>query len=287
MRTRIRIEGIARQWQGNEVVARLTAIVPEGRLGSDRHMFRADLPIEDSRVEALLEVLQEAGLMPWTDKARMPNRKQEYVLSYRRVYEPAELAAAEYLELYPGPVTSVDGDRRAGARTITMIEEPGKADICMVGLKSHAFVAVQRARDVLEAANLKGLHFLPVEKAYESVDYDLFDEEDTWWELESDLQLPPLSPSMNLETRDGRPFTGDFADGCLRRDGLYTYAELHYRRSDLERFGPFDAARTYEQFHSRGPAPSERALVVSQKFYQTCVANNINARFVPVRIDEA
>ena len=156
----------------------------------------------------------------------------------------------------------------------------------MLGLGSNTYIATQRVRDALEFANLKGLKFLPVEKSYHSVDYDLYDEEDTWWELESDLELPPVSPSMTLETRDGRPFRGDFTEGCLRREGFHTHTELHYRKSDLERYGPFDAARTYEHFHPRGPAPMSRAFVVSHRFYQICRDHGIRTRFVPVRIDD-
>lgn len=225
-------------------------------------------------------------MRPWQGQGTKTDAEFTYRL--RRVYSDCDFQACEYLELYGGydPDIGIRGKERGAGRTVTQIDEPGNADICMISPVSHTHVAVQRARDALERANLVGLRFLPVEKNYESVDCDLYDEEDTWWELESDLELPPLAPSVALVHRDGTPFTGDFSKGCGRKKGLYTNAELHYRRSDLERLGHFDAARTYEHFHPRGPAPRSRALVVSQKFYRACRENDIRTRFVPVRIDD-
>jgi len=270
------------------LLEQLCAIYPEGRTGNQRHAFTAYLSSDDPKVQQILSLLQEEGMTPWVDKTRRCDKTSEFSLQYFREYDKYDRSVSEYLELFSGydPDIAVPGEERLGDRTVTKINEPGKADICMISPGSYTHVAVQRARDALEAANLKGLEFLPVEKNYESVDYGLYDEEDTWWELESDLELPPLAPSMTLVHRDGTPFTGDFSKGCRRVEGFYFPVELHYRRSDLERFGPFDAARTYEQFGPRGPAPRCRALVVSKKFYQVCKQHNIRTRFVPVRIDE-
>lgn len=264
----------------------LCRIHPEGRTGSQGHAFASELPLDDPRTAAILERLRNNGMQPWQGRGdRHRDREFSYYLS--RVWDDTDLVHFDYLELCPvSDDMYVPGDGRIGGNTIAQMCSPGKASISLLGVGTYTYIAVQRARDALESANLIGLKFLPVEKTYESVDYDLFDEEDTWWELESDIELPPLAPSMTLETRDGRPFQGDFSEGCVRRDGFYTHPELHYRRADLERIGPFDAARTFEHFHPRGPAPRSRAFVVSQKFYQVCRDNGIKTRFVPVRIDD-
>lgn len=250
-------------------------------------MFAARIDTQDSRYSKILDLLHSHGLYQWMDVSRAPIRTREFTLEYERIYDLNDLDVCEYLELSPmGDDMYMRGEGRIARKAITQIGAPGKADLYRVGHGSNTIVAIQRARDVLNEANLIALRFLPVEKNYESVDQDLCDAEDMWWELESDLQLPPLSPSMTLETRDGRPFRGDFSEGCLRCEGFYTHPELHYRRADLERFGPFDAARTYEHYHPRGPAPRSRAFVVSHRFYETCGQHNIRTRFVPVRIDE-
>jgi hypothetical protein len=281
----VRIPGGGIGGISKRLLEQLCAIYPEGRTGSQGHCFRSTLPVDDARTGAILYALKQAGMRPWKSGRERDNTR-DYFFELQRIYDPSDLDACEFLELTAqGDEVVMKGEPRLEGRTVAKIGEPGKADICMLGICSCTYITVQRARDALEAANLKGLKFLPVEKSYESIDYDLYDEEDTWWELESDIELPPLAPSMTLETRDGKPFRGDFTEGCIRREGFYTHPELHYRRADLERIGPFDAARTYEHFHPRGPAPLSRAFVVSQNFYRVCRNNGIKTRFVPVRID--
>jgi hypothetical protein len=289
MKTCARVHGLVSRVPGGippELLERLCDMYPEGRTGKQGHVFESRLSIDDSRTVRILSALEDAGYRPWADKSRPPIMGQEFGLQLERVYDDAGLAACEYLELCPIGKMYVPGDTRVGGRKVSQISRPGKTGISLLGMGAYTYIAVQRARDALEAASLKGLKFLPVEKSYESVDYDLYDEEDTWWELESDIELPRLASSMTLRTRDGRPFRGDFSEGCIRREGFYTHPELHYRRAGLERLGPFDAARTWEHFHPRGPAPMSRAFVVSKRFYDVCMEHNIKSRWVPVHLDD-
>lgn len=285
MKTIAHLGGITRSDVGSDLFDALCRIYPSGQRGNHRHAFHLTLETDHPATQDVLQALATAGMIPWPGR-RERRKELEFTLRLARLYEHIDLENLPFLELSPaGHEMHVNGEFRHSGRS-TSIEAPCASDICIADMTAGCFVAVQRVRDALERAALGGLKFLPVEKQYESVDYNLYDEEDTWWELESDLELPPVAPSVQLVTRDYKPFRGDFTEGCQRIEDLQMYPELHYRRSDLDRFGPFDVARTHEHFFPKGPAPMHRAMIVSQKFYRVCYDNDFRTRFLPVHIDD-
>ncbi|TVQ33156.1 MAG: hypothetical protein EA376_03625 [Phycisphaeraceae bacterium] len=221
-------------------------------------------------------------MRPWApsnhrDKAR------EYFYELQRVYDDSDCDASECLEIVPPkPAKGLYRTDRQRGRII--IERPPPAPISYVYKQTWVIVR-DDVRRALESAGLRHLVFRSTKKKYESFEYNLYDEEDTWWELRSDLVLPPLAPSMTLVHKDFTPFTGDFSRGCMRQEGWYVHPELHYSAEDLAKVEPFDLAHTYEMF---GGLPNEydRPLVASQRFYQVCRQLGVKDCWVPVRIDE-
>jgi hypothetical protein len=277
-----RIDGIARQWQGDDLFSQLVDIAPEGRCGTAGHMFSLTLNVDDTRVRKILERLRRTGVEPWTDRTRLPNRQSEFTLEYQRVYDAADLDVCEYLEIV---APYVDGVWKRQADTALVLKEPTTEwDIVSVR-RPNCYAAIGRAKQALEGTKLRNLSFRCARKQYESVDYDLYDEDDTWWEMRSDALLPPVAPSMTLVHKDRTPFKGECRSGCLRTEGFYTHPELHYRREDIASMKAFDLAHTYEMFGEL-PDVYDRPLVASKRFYEVCKEHGIRTGWVPVRIDE-
>lgn len=100
-----------------------------------------------------------------------------------------------------------------------------------------------------------------------------------YWELKTDLRLPPLSPACRLIDLDGSPYIAGESRGCIVDDG-FEPAELRYEAPRLSATSPFDLARTRE------PIGEDRGmLVASKRFYDFCQALNLPMDWIPVRID--
>lgn len=289
MRIVAHIHGLARR-VGNiergisaDLLESLCAIYPQGRVGGQGHSFHAILPVDDKRTTQLLDLLAEAGLEPWIDTSQSRDANRQYTLRLQREYDEIDFEVCNHLEFAPDEQGKglYRTDRQRGQ---IIMEAPPISSASFVHKQTWCVVR-DNLRRVLQGNGLKNLVFLPTKKRYESVDYNLYDEEDVWWELRSDLVLPPVSSSMTLIHKDHTPFTGDFRRGCRRIDGLYFPVELHYRRADIEGADSFDLAHTYEMF---GALPDEydRPLVASKRFYEVCKQHDVKTGWVPVRIED-
>lgn len=100
--------------------------------------------------------------------------------------------------------------------------------------------------------------------------------------MTSDLILPPVSPVMIIRDRHGNQVEPSYEKMCSLHDPGCPECrdvELHYRRSDLATIEPFDLALSFEQ----RPA---RFYVASRRVYDVCKRHNLQAGWMPVRIDE-
>ncbi len=270
-----------------DLLEALCSIYPKGRTGSLGHAFRATLPFSDPRVAKIEGILNDASYRRWDRLSE--SLDHEYVYQLSRVYDTADLKAAELLELHPPSEAGVHYEWRRSFDTQLAVGKPSRHAIITVA--RHGCYAVKDdAKKRLDTENLRGVVFKPAITRYsidddEDDDDDLPDNDDVWWELTSDIVLPPLAPSMTLLHEDNTPFKGDFRKGCKRREGYYNHAELHYRRADIDAVGPFDLALTHEMFGGL-PNQFDRLVVVSQRFYQACVKHRVKTGFIPVRIDE-
>jgi hypothetical protein len=104
-----------------------------------------------------------------------------------------------------------------------------------------------------------------------------------FWELKSSVILPKMASSLMQYGWRGEPpraFEGDYSRPVFIDDPPFSKGEVHYRRHQIAALGSFDVARTYENYMAPKPA-----LVISQRFYQRCLANGIGIWADPVHID--
>ncbi|MBL0921475.1 MAG: hypothetical protein IBJ10_05030 [Phycisphaerales bacterium] len=242
---------------------------------------------------AAVAFLEQQGLRPWSRVGEL-RQGVEFGLDFIREYSQDDLLASPLLEFCPtSPRLFAGVSPCKGVPETTLYESP-TADVVRIG-SGGAYVASAKVRKVLLTAGFSNLLWQPVKVQPWRVppderrsDYDRKMEPSKrgpWWDLRSDLVLPPLAPSMPLFHNDHTPFTGDCEQGCWRRDGLFMNAELRYRAEDLEDFGPFDLAFTHETF---GPRPLDpgRTLVASQLFYRICTEKGVECSWAPVRIED-
>jgi hypothetical protein len=243
----------------------LVAIYPKGH----RHnMLRLELDETDPRMRAILNALDRYGAVPRNPvKPLLPFH---YWFEGHRYYEPADLETCDYL--IPCPKLSIDDCFREhdGSLSITLKPTRGGirskepiADASGQGTIISGPIAIKLADEGME-----GLSFRQATAMFKgSVDF---------WELRSDLTLPPLSPEMAI-------MGGDFIrSGWEIPDVLYLPAEYRYRQSDLARVGSFDVAFTQERLGLWGV----QKLIVSRRFYRFCVANKLNVDWQRVHIDQ-
>lgn len=275
-----------------EAIDALSRIYPEGRRGQYHFGFR--LPQEDSRVHAIIKWLAAAGLHPRSVDRQGPlDRSKEYLMRLHREYDPLDLEKSEYFELIPSSQTEGLFRNDRGEIKIDGRELQPSADFAST--KLSWIIVPDRVKRLLQQSDLHHIAFRPTvlvggllaKDHKEPVPWEVYGE--PWWELTSELILPPLSPSVDLRDANGQPLpygSNNFSNGCHLREGLYSHPELHYPKRDLQAIEPFDAALTYEPFGNKGVPLDWRKLVVSRRFREVCLEHEWNTDWVPVRIDE-
>lgn len=250
-------------------------------------LFDLRLPEDDPRTVNVLRELENAGLRPWLDVFRPREKRQEYSIYRYREYDDRDHSCCNALRLEPqdevsGVLRNESGLVRLGPRGLD-----SRIDIART--EGSAIVVPDRVRGLLETRSLRGLRFCPTvlydrrELERQSVRWGSKEFPEPWWELTSELTLPPMSPAVVKTTPKGDPVPRDFQGMLMLREPPFTGVEFHYLKSDLRRFGDFDLAQTFERF---GTQPDDRWLVASKRFYEFCKANKIKCGWVPVRIDE-
>jgi hypothetical protein len=144
---------------------------------------------------------------------------------------------------------------------------------------SRSVVVSELVRQILDSHKFVGLRFGDTPLRAESADVA----QGFFWELAASIVLPKMVNThqfVHPGRTEAEPFRGDYSKIILIKDPPFNVGEAHYRRSDLAGLGTFDIANTYENLME--PHPS---LVISQRFFQCCLANEIGLVAYPVRID--
>ncbi|CAG1002008.1 hypothetical protein PHYC_02961 [Phycisphaerales bacterium] len=250
--------------------------------------FLGGYPNGHPRLKEILEFLADHGWYPgrgWFQR-RGP---KEYWLRIKRHYDKKDFDAFEYL-IFGGGGTPWSGGRVPQSPHLLLSMKNMKVDdVRMVGMQGR--VVPERVRRILEAEQIRHIVFLPTLLAPGwPTAFDRFMSwedmhEEPWWEIQSDLRLPPLSSRCRLVDAAGEPYNphGPFK-GLYVEEGNYENPEMHYRASDLAQLPSFDIALTHENFGA-GNRDEIGTLVVSQRFRQVCIKHNLKVGFWPVRVD--
>jgi hypothetical protein len=242
----------------NEVVR----IVPSGVRGLTFHLEAQ--PGDEKNVELVEYVLAQCK------ERQMDKLRGAY--SYLRMphYEPSDFLAAPLLWLWTQRrmFKGVNSDQRDEQGRIVLPAPEAKPTIKIASIFPKPWIVVSDAvRRSLETASLSGLKFNEVSIKGCS----MHAAPTPFWELRSTVTLSRMSnsaPDTKLNFNPVRYLIHD------------SYGEPHYRNGDLQPFGVFDIAHTFEPLSSGEPG-----LMVSQRFYQHCLKSKIPLEVRPVRID--
>ena len=221
--------------------------------------FRCELPEGDPTLNKLIQAIKDHGYRLWAGRSNPT--PQDILFQYRRKYETLDWENVELLQPQPNInmyVGTVDRNPEG-----LLVLDPAHNFVKMQrnGLKGFEIgftvvmnlVVSEALRAKFEVSDLKQLLFKPILSKHNPVQGPI----PGCWELTSDYVMPSLANPKLFE-------------------GFYTPVEYHYRASDLKAASPFDFGRCLE---NRNP-------IVSKRFYQFCVEQNLDMTWEPVRIDE-
>jgi len=285
MRATATITSIKLDTVGNEIFEDLCRIYPKG---DQKRWFECTLSEDDPRFQAVIDRLTHAGFQPWSDHFRK-RQSNEYCLRLDREYTAEDLQDVLYFE--PRPISYCEGLTRDLDGRIEINVDRLERDAGIAVAFSTLLVVSTQNKTELEHERMQHLGFRPtvlIDEFEGSIPWS--DYGDEYWELTSDLSLPPLSTSCKLLHEDGQVFTGDFPRGCYVEKGLFLHGEIRYNASDLATVGEFDFARTREQFGGRNRGykdiDASKGLVASRRFYDFCNARGLGVEWIPVYVEE-
>jgi len=264
---------------GQALYEQIGRLYPEAKGG---HYFGGQgLDWEDPRTQSVLNALKQDGFQPATGLG--PEKPGEFSMDLTRIYDVKDLDEADYLLPLPG--RTFDDTARSPAGGLVLGVNRHSASINF-GSSWHGLIVSDDFKRLGEQAGLKRLVYRKVELVKPKTGTP----RGPYWELTSDLTLPPLAPQMSLVTDAGEVFRGDYKEGCLLREGLtvpsvlYRPPELHFTASAMESLPDFDLALTRETFGGSGNL--YRAHVCSRNFRNFCRASRYRADWIPVRRDK-
>jgi hypothetical protein len=287
MNSRTIISGLDSDKLGQVLVEELEQIHPSGSSFNSRansKRFDLRLPSDDPRTLRVIERLARAGFTPWTNPFVNPLPNQ-YSMKLEHVYGPSDFADVEYFV----PVARIYSEGLTRATTGLIELDAGKvvpdADVAFSDL--FKTIVSGRIKQILALATPRHLCFKPTvltRKGYDDASISWQSIESPFWEVTSDLTLPPLASTCTLLNNDGVECRGDFSNGCFLREGLFTNPEPHYTRESIGAIPPFDAALSQERF-GIAPQNEDRILIVSRRFREELLGAGIEIDWTPVRID--
>lgn len=272
---------------GPEAIAKVVAHTGKEPLGPS---WRFGLYEHDPRLPGFRSFLENAGLRPQA-RFKAPGLN-EYRLDRTCYYTDHDLDQYQYLRVWGEWVWPACSRNAEGLVPLVRGSFPKKRHQRERGVyhSRNLLIVSSVFKSLMEREGLERLLFLPTVVLSDSPT-ELVPEtpsvfkprdppprrlewseigEEPWWEMTSDLVLPPVSPSVPLESISGG--VTDRIHG-VRMDML-SCGELTYRDEDLRRVEPFDAALTVERWES--PRDEARSMIVSQRFRQAARRNGLS-----------
>jgi|GEM_PF-5658270 len=252
--------------------------------------FRAQFVEGDSKMAELVAFLEAQGL-----RKKLPfdeSKDKTYGLVEKIEYDAVDLEHFRYLtSLADDGVNSVKERDEDGCLLIERRSLTRKKKFVGTVASSVIFVS-SKLKKMIESSGMIGVRFVPT-KGYTG-DYPSNYKIRPWstlsliqplWEMASDIQMPPLSPLLNLVNRVGEPMErGTQNQGVYIRDGDYIYGDMHYLAKELNSIEPFDFAYTRESLGPLAPLGC-RLPVFSQRFYQLLCKQDVPVEWRPIHVD--
>lgn len=282
MKTMLSFWGVDEKDHSKEVVAALLRINPAGAKFSS-HSFYANMEEGAPETNAVLKVLEQAGLRPWVSKNRM-KQPEEYELNRYREYEDSDFEGLELMQVWPTTTMSVEWPS-SSTMGVRHCEVKKSAKFAM-GRQGVPIMVPDRIRRTLVSEEFRGLLFTPLkllrntrnpdDDAPEAPNWSSIGE--PWWVVDSCITMPRLSPYLLRVNPNNGTINPREGPGIIREPG-FDDVEFHYLRSELKQIPEFDVARYFE---TGGATP----VIVNRRFYNYCKEHNLKCAFKPVRIDE-
>ena len=265
---------IAHEYLEPENFRLLVAAYPEYKK-NEVDWWEVLLPENDPKLAAILEFINNLGLLPytkshpWYRKVGKPN-----LFLIKKMYEftPHEYNDAPFLEMAGeiemGEHKHLHFDSPILVRVKSKIPPIGRAE----GAKGP--ICTQTIKQAMETEGFKGFTFTPV------VVGGSRQSSEPLWEIWSNCMMPPMcSP---LVDDDGTPVIPDhYANGCHPAESEFPHI-YRYTSEAIASMAGVDAAVTHEDFGPKTKLCEMRRLLVSQRFRQWALKNKINLNYDPI-----
>ena len=250
--------------------------------------FLGGYPANHPRLREIMDFLASNGWHPskgWFGKLG----PTQYWLRIQRKYSKSDFDTFQYFIFGGGGSPWSGGGIPQSPHTVVSTKGMKPDDMRVVGLQRR--VVPQRVRAIFESEGVRHVTFHPTLVApgwptdfSKLLTWEEMHEE-PWWELRSDVVLPPLSPRCRLSDLDGNDYNPDGPfRGLYVEEGNHENPEMHYRASDLAKLPEFDVALTRENLGA-GNRDEIGTLVCSQRFRKVCQKHKLKVGFWPVRVD--
>jgi hypothetical protein len=253
---------------GQSLFDEIITIYPDD---STERFFHCELCDDDPQLRTILDLLRANKFVPKSERPTEPSLKV-FALEKERIYNTEDLNSAAYVR--PTATHDFDVEYRDNSGRI-MLESTFMKGTRRVGFASMSLIVSAVMRRKLEISGFLNLIFRPV----------LLDNKmtDDWWELTSELIMPPVSPPCEvIYFNSGKPFTGDYTQSLAVRENGIKPTEFHYKQREILVLEPFDCGRTKECF---GGAGVDRAFIISNRLYRFLEREKAKLKWTPVRID--
>ena len=257
-----------------------------------QHLNVVKLPEGSPELAAVLEIIKkETGLVPQRT-AKFEDEDGVFRCLRQREYDKHDISAAELLLIDCDKKIATPAGREHGSsgRFLVHYDEtyrPDRGFGCAETHESIPFVSDSFLK-VLQAGGFPELHWEEVLTKPPKPQ-----EASGLWRITSSIVMPSIQ--NELRTHRGKPFEEDPLDwvnmkpdkGCRFVEGPYLPAEPCFKRKDVKALGPFNIARSKEQFGRWASAAAE-IILVSQDFRRFLKKQFkvSDKNFIPVRLDD-
>lgn len=284
MKTIVRLGGINLHRLGEELYRQIHQICPEC---FKYDMLSSAFVLGDDRLAAIEALLREHGF------ARVGFRdiERQGTLSYHvrldREYTSEELAGFRYFCVRTDDKYDIFEQLPPTTNGIVRLCDSDFAEHIDFGVaKEMAIVVSDRVQRIIEASRLVGVKFSPTQRWSSHLQSEAHEmnwaERDPWWELTTDLLLPPLPVANQFVPHPGWGIPNSPKVMMLVEGDFYP-PQIKLSSQALKPLGEFDIAQTSETFNFR-PNEDARYTIVSQRFRQVCLANSIRIPLTPVQM---